>query len=339
MIKVYDSNYRFLKLLSICRDLHTTETLNTGLKSLYFQVPCEAEYLDIIQEENYVETIDYSYIIKELILEDNNFISVYCVPNIENIKGRVFRIFDAFDMSLPQAYAYCLSLSDDWTLDYQSKKMDMVRYQLSNTTGYDMIEVLATDFGQELWFDTKKKVLSVYDRLGAEFGAFYSNELRLKKLVKQSQSYDYFTVLHPIGKDGLTIGLINNGKDYLEDFTYTNKYIEKIMIDEEIEAVEELKAKAEKYLAENCMPKASFKLSLSQLGEEVSLGDVVYLVDKIKQIKQKQRVVKIIRYPNEPEKDSVEISNLQVDFARDFVKQQKEIRKEIALIKKKLEKI
>jgi phage minor structural protein len=150
-----------------------------------------------------------------------------------------------------------------------------------------MIELLAADFEQDLWFDTKNKVLRVYDRMGSEFGAFYSNELRLKRLIKQSSTYDYFTVLHPFGKDGLTIGLINNNRNFLEDFTYSNKYIEKYYVDEEIEAVEVLKAKAEKLLADNCMPKASYKLQLSELGEGVQLGDTIHLVDKLKKIKQK----------------------------------------------------
>jgi hypothetical protein len=38
----------------------------------------------------------------------------------------------------------------------------------------------------------------------------------------------------------------------------------------------------------------------------------------------------------EPERSSVEISNLQVDFARDFVEQNKKMRKEIEAIKKQL---
>jgi len=37
----------------------------------------------------------------------------------------------------------------------------------------------------------------------------------------------------------------------------------------------------------------------------VGLGDKVILVDKIKRIKQEQRVVKITRYLREPEKSSV----------------------------------
>lgn len=335
MIKVYDSDYKFLKLLPSCRNIYTTETLSTGLKTLCFQVPCQDMFLDIIQEENYVETADYSYVIKELILEDNDFMTVYCSPNIEQLTGKLFPAFDVLEQSLPQAYTYCLSLGD-WTLDYRSIKLDVVTYQLPRVSGYEMIEMLATENEQDLWFDTKNKTLRVYDRMGSEFGAFYSNELRLKRLTKQSSTYDYFTVLHPIGKNGLTIGIINNNRNFLEDFTYTNKYIERFMIDEDIAAPELLKAKAEKYLAENCMPKASYKLQLSELGKEVGLGDTIQLVDKLKRIKQKQRVVKIVRYPQEPERDNIEISNLQADFARDFVKQQKEMRKEIDAIKKQL---
>ena len=336
MLRIYDSNYEFLKLLPSCRNIYTTEMLSTGLKTLCFQVPCQDEYLELIQEENYVETKDYVYVIKELVLEDNDFITVYCQPNIEELTGRPFDHFDCFEKNLPQAYNYCLSKAGDWRVDYQSKKLDMVSYQLPRTTGYDMIELIASDWGHELWFDTKNKILTVYDNMGKAFGTLYSNELKIRQLSKQSSSYDYLTVLRPIGKNGLTIATINNGRDTLENFEYSNKHIEKYFIDEDIEVAEILKQKAEKFLNENCMPKASYKLQLSDLHKDTGLGDVIMLVDKLKRIKQKQRVVKIVRYTQEPERDSVEISNLQVDFARQFVKEQKTMRKEIDELKKRM---
>ena len=333
MIKIYDSNHNFLKLLPSCRDIYTTELLSTGLKTLCFQVPCQDEFFEIIQEENYVETADYSYIIKELILEDNDFMEVRCSANIEDLTGRIFPVFDCLEMSLAQIYQHCLSKSE-WVLDYQSIDRSIATYQLPHTTGYEMIKQIAEDYGQEIWFDTKHKVLRVYDEMGSEFGAYFSNELNLKQLIKQSSTYDYATVIFPLGKNGLTIANVNNGKEYLEDYSYSNKAIEKYFIDEDIEVAEILKLKAEEYLANACVPRASYKLQLASLGEDVSLGDVIYLVDKIKRIKQKQRVVKIVRYLREPERSSVEISNLQIDFARTFVEGQKEIKKEITYLKK-----
>lgn len=333
MIKIYDSNHNFLKLLPSCKDIYTTEILSTGLKTLCFQVPCKEEFFEIIQEEHYVETADYSYIIKELILEDNNFVEVRCSANIEELTGRVFPAFDCLQMSLSQIYEYCLSKSE-WSLEYLSADRSVATYQLPHTTGYEMIKQVAEDYGQELWFDTKHKVLCVYDKMGAEFGAYFSNELNLKRLTKQSSSYDYATVIFPLGKNGLTIANVNNGKDYLENYDYSDKTIEKYFIDEDIEVAELLKMKAEEYLANVCVPRASYKLQLASLGDDVKLGDVIYLVDKIKKIKQKQRVVKITRYLREPERSSVEISNLQIDFARDFVQGQKEMKKEIAYLRK-----
>jgi hypothetical protein len=43
-----------------------------------------------------------------------------------------------------------------------------------------MLRQIAYDYAQELWFDTKNKVLHIYDKMGQDLGAYYSNELRLK---------------------------------------------------------------------------------------------------------------------------------------------------------------
>ena len=82
MIKIYDTNHNFLSLLDSCKDVYTTETLKTGLKTLNFKVSVNDKHLDIIQEEYYVETADASYVIKEVINEDNTFIQVFCGANV-----------------------------------------------------------------------------------------------------------------------------------------------------------------------------------------------------------------------------------------------------------------
>ena len=200
-----------------------------------------------------------------------------------------------------------------------------------------MILQIAEDYQQEFWFDTKNKVLKIYDKMGSQFGAYYSNQLKMRQLVKQSSTYDYATVLYPIGKNGLTINVVNNNKSYLENYSYTNKKIEKLFIDEECEVAEILKAKAEAYLDEISVPRASYQVKLTDLGDNIAIGDTIILVDKIKKIKQKQRVVKIVRYWKSPERSQVEISNLQTNFARDFVKSQKKLESEIRYIRQLLE--
>ena len=333
MIKLYNSDYNFISLLDDCKDICITETLNAGTKSLRFLVPCNDYNLSIIQEENYIEMKDYSYVIKEVNLEDNNFIRVYCNPNVEELIGNIFFIFDCFEINPELAYQYSIQ-GTNWQVKYLSNNKTIMTKQTSNINAYTAIKEIAEELKQELWFDTKQKIVYVYDRIGADLGAYYSNELNLKLLTKQSNTYDYATVLYPIGKDGLTISIVNNNKDYLENFSYTNKYIQKIWINEDYDRAETLKAAAVEYLNNIAVPRASYRLELSQLGNSVSIGDNIMIVDKFKRIKQKQRVVKIVRYPLTPERDIVEISNLQVDFAQTFLSNQHKLEKEINNIKK-----
>ena len=335
MFKVYDSNYNFLFLLDKCKDIHTTEDLSMGTKNLSFKVPVLNEYLSNIAEENYIESSDYNYVIKEIVMESNDFFQVFCIANYEDLSSTYFSVFDCFQQGLDQAYQYCINTSG-WTLNYQSNNKTMVTYQTANVTAWEMIKQIAADNNQEIWFDTKNKIVNVYGKMGSSLGAYYSNELYLKQLKKQSNSYEFATVLYPIGKDGLTIAAINDGKTYLTNYGYTQKRIEKYWVDENYEHAEDLKAAAEAYLEELSQPHCSYQLKLMSLGD-VHLGDEIILVDKIKKIKQKQRVVKIVRYPNEPEKDSVDISNLREDFTTTYLKDKKQMKADIDYIKKQIQ--
>lgn len=332
MVKVYNTDNEFLDYCDVMKEAYTEERLDKGFKILCFKVPCLEKYIELFQEEFYVETEDYNYVIKEVNFKANDFFEVYCYPDIEEIAGAAFQVFDFFEQTVRAAYAYCLK-DTPWVVEYHSTEKTIATYQTSNVSGLEMVYQIAEDYVQELWFDTKNKVLHVYDKMGKNLGAYYSNELKLQKLVKSSSSYDYATVLIPIGKDGLTIESINNGRQFIENFTYSDKYIEKIWVNEDYDVAEKLKAAAEIYLDSIAQPQSSYKLSLSTLGSSVALGDTIILVDKLKRIKQKQRVVKITRYADRPEKSTLEISNLQDDFARDFVNQQKKVDKEFKYIK------
>lgn len=333
MLKIYDINHHFLALLDAnINNIYTTDTLSTGQRTLCFEVPCDETYINYIDEENYVETEDYNYIIKEIKSNNNKYITVYCSADVEQIKGKVFLYFDCYDKNLQQGYAYCLS-GTNWTVNYHSNDRTRITYQEPNVCAYDMIRQIADDYGQEIWFDTKRKELNVYPKMGSNLGVYYSNELKLKQLKKNSNTYDYATVLYPFGKDGLTISNINNGKDYLENYSYTNKYLQKIWIDETIEVPEILKKKATDYLNEIAQPKASYQLLVSEIGDNVNIGDEITLVDKIKMIKQVQRVVKIVRYPNAPEKSKLEISNLMSNFYDMFLKGKKRTDNDIKYVR------
>ena len=105
---------------------------------------------------------------------------------------------------------------------------------------------------------------------------------------------------------------------------------------EYIEYPEELKLAAEQYLEYISTPIVSYSVELSSLPQGIGLGDTIILIDKIKRIKQKQRVVKIVQYPFTPEKDKVELSNQIVNFAETFIRFNSDYKKQISYIKKNL---
>lgn len=335
MLRIYDTEHNFLKLIDRCKNPYVTSTLETGLKELVFGLPLTDEYLSLAAEENYVETDDYSYVVKEINMSKNDYIYFYCDANIEDLQFNLISVFDAFDISVQQAMAKAIE-NTGWKLEYNSHTATAVEYKLAQTTPYELLKQIKEDYDLEIFYDTKEKVVKVYDYMGGDKGSYFSNELKLKLLNRQGQSYDFATVLYPIGKDGITIGTINNGLNLLENYSYCNKYIPRYWVQDDIEHPEQLKMAAEAYLSYVSSPIVSYSVELSALPAGTALGDSIIIVDKIKRTKQKQRVVKVINYPFSPERDKVEISNQIVNFADTFIKYNSDYNKQIEYIKKNL---
>ena len=51
MIKIYDTNHKFLALLDVVNDCYTEETLNTGLRTLSFSAPLTDENIRLFAKK------------------------------------------------------------------------------------------------------------------------------------------------------------------------------------------------------------------------------------------------------------------------------------------------
>ena len=336
MLKIYNTKHEFVCLIDKCKDCRVTEELETGFKTLSFQLPVTKEYLSNIAEEYYVETADYSYVVKEINLKTNDFLTAYCNPNLEELKSLV-SVFDAFAINIEQAITKALTFTKStWKLQFNSKNNSSVEYKLSQTSVKEILDLIKEDFDLEIFYDTKNKIVKVYDHMGEEKGVYFSNELQLQMLSRQGQSYDFATIIYPIGKDGITIGKINNGIETITNHSYCEKNIPLYWRQDDIEHAEQLKMAATAYLDYISAPVVSYSLELSALTQDVSLGDSILIIDKIKKIKQKQRIIKIIHYPFSPEKDKIELSNEIINFAKLFTKYNSNYEKQIEFIKKNL---
>src|SRR5699024_2413957 len=171
-------------------------------------------------------------------------------------------------------------------------------------------------FKYDIRFDNKTKTIYVADELGADKGVYFHDEVNLKSLNTTSDTYDFATRLIPVGFNDMGIELINDGKPYVENHTYSDKVVTVYWQDERYTVIENLKADAEKKLAKICKPLRSYSADVQDLSRSTDYkilayetGDTITLVDRETKTKEKQRAIKKVKYLHEPEKDNVTIAN------------------------------
>ena len=164
-------------------------------------------------------------------------------------------------------------------------------------------------------FDTINKRINIFEKRGSDKGVYFIDSLNLISLEVQSNSYDFYTRLIAIGKGDLKVTV--------ENFQYSNKVKTYIWKDERYTNLESLTEDATAKLNDISKPYKAYIasiLDLANINEEYKdilnyeLGDIITLISKDKEIKEKQRIVKIVEYPDEPYRNTCEIANTILKF-------------------------
>lgn len=339
ILKVYDTDHEYIGKLTDVVNPKVEISLETGSQSLSFSLPLTPEYIELVSEEYYIESSDYNYIVKEINMDNNTQFSVYCKPDIEDFTGTLLAVYDVIDKTANECINTIIEQgSIPWSVDFNINYPNRVQYALNKKTALECLERIKSDFELEYWFDTKAKKLSVYAAgdIGSAKGTMLMNELRLYALNHRGETYDFATILYPYGKNGLSIRDINNGHEYIENFDYCNKRVKAYYFNEDIEYADDLKRIAEGYLRKISSPITTLRIEVTHLPPNLSIGDTIYVIDKLKRKKATKRVVKIVHYLDTPEKDTVELDNEVQNISKMFYQFQDEYRKSIRYIKENI---
>ena len=145
----------------------------------------------------------------------------------------------------------------------------------------------------------------------------------MQALQVQSDSYKFATRIIAEGKDNLTFEDINGGKNYVENFQYSKKIKTIYWKDERYTVKESLLEDARAKLEEISKPFTSYNASVLNLAElnpkyksilDYSLGDTITLLSKSNKVRDKQRIVKTVEYPQDHSRDTVELANAILKF-------------------------
>lgn len=319
LIQLFDKNTREpTGYLRHAKEIKIESTLSDGDERLSFLVPRDTA----VHNEDYLRTKDNEYVVKLLSPQsDTHWMPVEATLNTEDLEGKEWKAFE----SVEQTAQACLNLAfagTGWTVQLHG---DLKKKRTIRMTGssWEVLQQALKTYRYETRLDAREKVCHLYEQRGEDKGVYFKDGLNLKKLAVQSDSYDFYTRIRPEGKEGLTIADINGGKDYLENHGYSTKVKTLYWKDERYTVAQNLKEDAEAKLAELAAPAVAYTTEVRDLAAmkpetytilSYGIGDVITLIDKATLTHEEQRIVKLVRYPDTPWKNTCEIANRAASF-------------------------
>lgn len=321
-MQIFDVNKNRIGILTEFKDRSITTTLDSGDKEMSFQYPANAALVNDLKEECYIRTKTDEYVLKE-INEADDFNTYTATLNVEELESKVFKTgFETVEKTIRE----CLQIAFDgtgWSIrNCEVTKRRTIR-ESDQQTAWSVLQKALSTYRYECVIDTLQKKIDIYDRIGEDKGAYFIEGLNLKKMTRKSDTYDFYTRIYPIGKDGLTPETVL-GKDYIDNHQYSSKVKACVWKDERYTVVDSLIEDATAKLAEISKPYRQYTAEVQDLAKQsevykdilaYGIGDTVTIISKTKGIKDKQRIVKIVEYPETPEKNTVELSNVNKTFA------------------------
>ena len=323
LLELYDRNHKKLANLTGIKSPHIQRTLEYGDETLDFSYPTSGPWLAQLLAECYIRTDRQEYVVKAVEKSSASaWRKVSCALNIEELEGAPFEGFETVEQTVQAAAEFALE-GTGWTVetDADITKKRTIRKE-DDTTAWEVVKQIVTTYRVELEIDAVNKRLKFHTRRGRDRGAYFIERLNLRSLGVKTSSYGFYTRLIPIGKDGLH--LWQGGQNYIENHQYSDKVITSIWRDERYTVTAALLEDAQARLDEASTPARAYTAELVDLAAQsdkynalaYDLGDAVLLVSEKTDEREKQRIVKLDEYPDDPLANKAELSNVKQTFAQ-----------------------
>lgn len=321
-MQIFNDKKKRIGTLSGFKDRKITTTLDSGDKELSFSYPAAGALADLLKEEYYIHTKTDEYVIKA-VEKGEQFNKYTAVLNVEELEGTTFPY--GFE-SQEQTIKACLEFAFEgtgWHVGTCTVTKKRTIDEQESVTAWDVLQKCLSTYRCECIIRSLTKTIDIYDRIGSDKGCYFMEGLNLRKISLKSDTYDFYTRIYPIGKDGITPEWLT-GKDYIDNFQYSSKIKAYVWKDERYTNTTSLIEDATAKLEEMSRPYKAYTaevVDLAKASEEYKdillygIGDTVTLVSKKTRTREKQRIVKITEYPESPKKNTVEISNARKTFA------------------------
>ena len=321
-MQIYNDKKKRVGVLKDFANRSITSTLDTGDKELAFEYPADGPMVEELREECYIRTKTDEFVLKAV--ERGEKKNKYTATlNVEDLEGTVFPGgFETVEMTITDALNFAFE-GTGWKVGTcEIMKRRTIRIEES-TTAWAVLQQSLSTYRCECKIDSLTKTVNIYEQVGEDKGCYFMDGLNLRKLTLKSDTYDFYTRIYPIGKDGLTPFEALN-VPYIENHQYSEKVKSYVWKDERYTRTTSLIEDATAKIEEMSRPYKAFTADVVDLAKRskkyknilsYGIGDTITLISKKNRVKEKQRIVKITEYPEHPEKNTVEISNARKTFA------------------------
>ena len=320
-MQIFNDKKQRVGILKGFKDRKIVKTLDSGDRELSFKYPSDGEMVDRLKEEYYIRTKDDEYVIrkKKTGVQFNEYTAQL---NVEELEGAVFPY--GFE-SKEQTIRACLEFAFEgtgWKVGVCQITKKRTINKDEETNAWKVLQDCLSTYRTECKINSLTKTIDIYEQIGSDRGRYFIEGLNLKKLTVTSDTYDFYTRLIPLGKDGIGIEWL--GKPYLENYQYSSKIKTYVWSDERYTNTTSLIEDGIAKLDEMSKPYVAYTadvIDLARQSEKYSsvfdfdIGDTVWMISKKTRTKEKQRIVKLTEYPEAPRSNTVELSNATKTFA------------------------
>ena len=282
-----------------------------GINELSFSVP--GDDIKIVNEQSIHETTQNQAYLVKIINGDN----IICELDLDELRS-VQTDYDA--IATPHDHLTAALASVGWSLvDYTG--ITAKRTISGALTPMEIIKQV-----EDIWsgvtalYDTnEKKVTILCPENNKPQYTFLAEELNLRQLDIAGNSSTFCTRLRAKGADGMTFADINDGKDYVENYTYSNRIIYgTAIVDERFNDKQSLKDYAQAMLDANAVPAVSYECDVVDVAamdsdysfQQLQMHKSVWLLDKKFNTRVAHRVVEYCIYPDDASKNKVTLSTV-----------------------------
>ena len=292
-----------------------------GGEYLEFDISANDSSYNQITERAVINSERNNYLINKIDGSSGRYVHVLAEVDRRDFQALFYENYNNGSKKLTQAVNAFLPVG--WTFINNGNTTSYRTLKIEAGTALDLLENCASLYGVRFHFNAQTKTLTAVNPDSYEQNAaFVTEELNLKNLQYYGDSSAFITRLEARGKDGLTfedaeIDGQTITKSYVENYTYSSDVVYGYWKDERYTVKADLYEAAKQKLAELAIPKRSYECSVIDLKAvnpdkysafDLSLYQRISLKDVSRETSLVYQVVKVVEYPNYPEKNVITLS-------------------------------